>query len=344
MSDPLLCSLSQCIIDDIKFSDGTVQKDVLGGGGVYATYGMRIWFSRQESQRIAYSFHSGYDFPLNILQSLLELNISLTQIWHSNLPSIRGLNTFKTVNQRVFAYQTPPIGTVPSDLPSSYLNAKIFHFICSSIWASQHVTDILRLRDKRLPPPIFVWEPIPEGASKENIQSCIEAMKMVDVVSPNHEEAAALLEEMLIYMADKFLKHQIGPHGNGSVVIRASYKGCLVATKEKKEIIPAYWTALKDGNRNPHVVDVTGAGNAFCGGFMVGLLKSNFDVFEAALYGAVSASFTVEQLGTPRLSFDERGNEIWNSGDSPLIKSQGKAQRSFKGETKRKDRHEKNAD
>ncbi|CAG8760284.1 13617_t:CDS:2 [Gigaspora margarita] len=337
MGDPLLCSLSQCIIDDIKFSDGTIQKDVLGGGGVYATYGMRIWFSRQESQRIAYSFHSGYDFPLNILQSLLVLNISLTQIWHSNLPSIRGINTFKTANQRVFAYQTPPIGTVPSDLPSSYLNAKIFHFICSSIWASQHVTDILRLRDKRLPPPIFVWEPIPEGASKENIQSCIEAMKMVDVVSPNHEEAAALLgliteddeddekfltEEMLICMADKFLKHQIGPHGNGSVVIRASYKGCLVATKEKKEIIPAYWTSLKDGNRNPHVVDVTGAGNAFCGGFMVGLLKSNFDVFEAALYGAVSASFTVEQFGTPRLSFDERGNEIWNAGDTPSVRLQ----------------------
>ncbi|CAG8617814.1 4543_t:CDS:2, partial [Racocetra fulgida] len=236
--------------------DGTFQKDVLGGGGVYATY-----------------------------------------------------------------------GTVPADLPSSYLNAKIFHFICSSIWASQHVTDILRLRDKRLPPPIFVWEPIPESASKENIQSCIEAMKMVDVVSPNHEEAAALLgliaedededekflaEEMLICMADKFLKYQIGPHGNGCVVIRASYK----------EIIPAYWTALKDGNRNPHVVDVTGAGNAFCGGFMVGLLRSNFDVFEAALYGSVSASFTVEQLGTPRLGFDERGNEIWNSGDSPSVRLQ----------------------
>ncbi|CAG8478987.1 11768_t:CDS:2 [Diversispora eburnea] len=333
MVDPLLCSLSQCIIDEIKFPDGTIQRDLLGGGGVYATYGMRLWFPSQEAQRIGYAFHAGYDFPIHILQNMLALNISLTQIWHSNLPSIRGLNTFKSTDQRIFAYLTPPIGTVPADLPSSYLNAKVFHFICSANWAIQHVTEILRLRDKKLPLPKFVWEPIPDYVSKENMQSCIEAMKMVDVLSPNHEEAAALLglitdeederfltDEMLILMADKFLAYPIGPQGNGSVIIRASYKGCIVATKEKKEIIPAYWTKLKDGSRNPHVVDVTGAGNAFCGGFMAGLLKSNFDIFEAALYGSVSASFIVEQLGTPRIFIDELGNERWNTGDSPQVR------------------------
>ncbi|CAB4412759.1 unnamed protein product [Rhizophagus irregularis] len=332
MTDPYLCSLSQCIIDDIKLPDGTFRKDVLSGGGVYATYGMRLWFSPPESLRIAYSFHAGYDFPINILEKLLSLNISLTQIWHSNLPSIRGLATFTSADQRIFVYQTPPIGTVPADLPSSYLNSKIFHFICSPSWASQHITEILKLRDKQLPPPIFVWEPVPNSTIKENLQSCVEAMKMVNVLSPNHEEAAALLglisgedeevdrflsEEMLMYMADKFLSYQIGPQGNGCVIIRASYKGCLVATKEKKEIIPAYWTISRDGIKNPHVIDVTGAGNAFCGGFMAGLLRSNNDVFEAALYGSVSASFTVEQLGAPRLEFDQNGNEIWNSGESP---------------------------
>ena len=111
--------------------------------------GMRLWFSSPDSQRIAYSFHAGYDFPISILQRLLSLNISLTQIWHSNLPSIRGLATFTSADQRIFVYQTPPIGTVPADLPSSYLNSKIFHFICSPNWASQHITEILKLRDKQ---------------------------------------------------------------------------------------------------------------------------------------------------------------------------------------------------
>jgi ribokinase len=41
------------------------------------------------------------------------------------------------------------------------------------------------------------------------------------------------------------------------------------------------------------VVDPTGAGDAFCGAFLVGLTQTN-DLVEAAMYGTVSASFAVE--------------------------------------------------
>jgi ribokinase len=44
------------------------------------------------------------------------------------------------------------------------------------------------------------------------------------------------------------------------------------------------------------VVDPTGAGDAFCGGFLVGLAQSGSPV-QAALYGAVSASFIIEDFG-----------------------------------------------
>jgi len=40
------------------------------------------------------------------------------------------------------------------------------------------------------------------------------------------------------------------------------------------------------------VIDATGAGNSYCGGFLVGYLRTR-DVLHAALYGTVSASFTV---------------------------------------------------
>jgi len=49
------------------------------------------------------------------------------------------------------------------------------------------------------------------------------------------------------------------------------------------------------------VVDVTGAGNAYCGGFLVGYVETG-DVRMAAMYGAVSASFAVEQFGIPRIT------------------------------------------
>jgi sugar/nucleoside kinase (ribokinase family) len=49
------------------------------------------------------------------------------------------------------------------------------------------------------------------------------------------------------------------------------------------------------------VVDPTGAGNAFCGGFLAGWVQSG-NLLTAGLYGAVAASFLVEQVGLPESS------------------------------------------
>lgn len=71
------------------------------------------------------------------------------------------------------------------------------------------------------------------------------------------------------------------------VVVRAGRQGAYAAGHGW---VPAY---------HEQVTDVTGAGNAFCGGFCVGWTLSGGDPIEACLYGAVSASFTVEQVGLP---------------------------------------------
>ncbi|NLF52089.1 MAG: carbohydrate kinase, partial [Leptolinea sp.] len=42
--------------------------------------------------------------------------------------------------------------------------------------------------------------------------------------------------------------------------------------------------------------DPTGVGDAFCGGFLAGL-RMNYDPFEAALMGSVSASFKIQGNG-----------------------------------------------
>ena len=78
---------------------------------------------------------------------------------------------------------------------------------------------------------------------------------------------------------------------------------------------------------------IAGAGNSFLGGLSAGLLLAKGDVFEgvrryfrkimmltascllAMLYATVSASFTIEQLGLPRLTGLKEGKELWNGGD-----------------------------
>lgn len=49
------------------------------------------------------------------------------------------------------------------------------------------------------------------------------------------------------------------------------------------------------------VIDETGAGNSYCGGFLVGYVQSGGDPLTAGRYGAVSATFALAQLGLARL-------------------------------------------
>jgi len=46
------------------------------------------------------------------------------------------------------------------------------------------------------------------------------------------------------------------------------------------------------------VVDVTGAGNAYCGGLITGLIETG-DIQRAASMATVSAAIAIEQVGPP---------------------------------------------
>ena len=74
------------------------------------------------------------------------------------------------------------------------------------------------------------------------------------------------------------------------VAIRMGAKGSMVkASSGEGWLLPAVPTTI---------VDVTGAGNSYCAGFVTGL-GDGLSSLEAALRGVVSASFALEQLGLP---------------------------------------------
>lgn len=60
-----------------------------------------------------------------------------------------------------------------------------------------------------------------------------------------------------------------------------------------------------DGGR---VVDPTGGGNTFLGGLAVALARGK-SIEEACAWGAVAASFAIEQVGMPRLEADGKNEE-----------------------------------
>ena len=78
--------------------------------------------------------------------------------------------------------------------------------------------------------------------------------------------------------------------GADRVVIRMAEQGIWVQDRQgNRWRVPAVPT---------QVVDVTGAGNAFCGGLLAGLVE-DLPFLETALRGLVGASFAIEQVGVP---------------------------------------------
>ena len=150
-------------------------------------------------------------------------------------------------------------------------------------------------------------------------------MKHVDIISPNHEELAALFAETLYAtppspngevnrpkigtQCSLFLARGIGPTNAGAVVVRAGKEGCFVASLDKRKWLPAYHQDSSE------VVDPTGGGNGFLGGFAMGLVRKEGDLVEAARWGSVAASLCIEQVGMPALAREDEGGgreERWN--------------------------------
>lgn len=121
-----------------------------------------------------------------------------------------------------------------------------------------------------------------------------EALKNVDVLTINDEEARQLSEEYSLMKASRKIL-EMGPK---YLIIKKGEHGALLFDKNKVFFAPAL--PLED------VLDPTGAGDSFAGGFIGYIAKTKDISFEnmkrAVLYGTIMASFTVEKFGTENLS------------------------------------------
>ena len=126
------------------------------------------------------------------------------------------------------------------------------------------------------------------------LEDLLEALKNVDVLTINDEEARQLSGEESLVKAAKEIK-KMGPK---YLVIKKGEHGALLFGEEKIFFAPAL--PLED------VFDPTGAGDSFAGGFIGYLSKTSGLSFEnmksAVIYGSVMASFCVEKFGTQRLT------------------------------------------
>jgi len=123
--------------------------------------------------------------------------------------------------------------------------------------------------------------------------SLLRVLERVDMFFGNEEEIRMLTHETNLIKAGKKLQER----GPSLIIIKKGEHGALVLGKEFVFGVLAYPCE--------EVVDPTGAGDCFAGGFLGYLDKvRSFDekeIRKAAVYGSVLASFVIEDFGIDRL-------------------------------------------
>jgi len=275
--------VANIIGDDLVLPDGKQHNAILGGAGTYALAGMRIW-----SDFVGIVSGVGEDFE-QLYGSWFDQN----QIDKRGL-QVRAPNTprswvnYLSADERT---ETPQFGPehfhlmepAIRDIPASYHHARGLYLFRDT--NPQYWNEVFEFQAEH--DPVIIWE-IHAGAAKtDNWNRVSEILPHIDLFSINLSEASRLCQ---LTNPEQIVKKLLAT-GLSGVALRAGSAGTIVADQTGAWRIPAYTL---------EVVDVTGAGNAFTGGFLVGYCESQSDIIAAGQCGAASASFALEQFGPPQ--------------------------------------------
>lgn len=272
------------IIDDIVFPDGQTAMGVLGGGGPQTAFGMKLW-----ADQVGLLGGIGHDFPHDARAWLDETGIDLSAI--RLLPeyeSLRAWQVFEFDGRRTQVWRTQG-QAIPDQLalhfdhfPPAYRTARAFHF---GIHPDNPNLDVIHaLRDAGVTVSVEPFRDAGRELTAEHVQMLVSAGH---IFSPNLVEV-----ESMIGLSDPHEQIRgLVAAGASIIALRMGEMGSIVHRADTGETwqIPAVPTT---------VVDPTGAGNAYCGGFVVGWCETG-DLQLAGCYGAVAASFLIEQIGLP---------------------------------------------
>lgn len=290
-------------------AEGEVRLREIGGNALYAAVGARVW-----TEHVGLLARVGSNYPAEWLKQLNERGLDTRGVKVLDTPQdTRTFYAYRSLEERedtnpaehfrrigkplpeaLIGYVSStngqeerrrfgPLAVRPSETPRSYLHARGAHLAPGEYVVHQTLPAMLRRNGVRFvtcDPSVRYMQP----AFTEEVKQVVNGL---DAFLPSEMEVRAFFGaglKDLWQAAEAF-----GALGARLVVIKLGARGQYVyetATRRKWHV-PAYPARVRD---------VTGAGDAYCGGFLVGLAETE-DPVQAALRGAVSASLVVEGVG-----------------------------------------------
>ncbi len=287
VSGPDLILLGNLLVDDIVLHDGTTLMGEPGGAILHAALAACLWGTRVGLVSVA-----GDDYPRATLQALADRNIALTGVRQLGRPGGRAWLLHEAGVRRVIHHLDCPaheeVSPKLADIPATYWAARAFHLAPMPI-ARQHEL-ALGFSERAQSDPTFGSALISldpnELVRDDNLDHWSQALQHIDAFFPSEDEMRLTgdAEAALRQSAGKRLRY---------VALKRGIRGGQLLDLHTN--IATTWTA-----RAVQTVDVTGAGDAFVGGFLSGLLSSG-DTKLGIEQGIVAASFAVEDWGARRL-------------------------------------------
>ncbi|MEN4099263.1 MAG: PfkB family carbohydrate kinase [Anaerolineaceae bacterium] len=272
------------ILDDIVFPDGATRMGVLGGGGPQTAFGMRLW-----ADSVGIVAGVGDDFPPEAEAWFAQSDIDMQGVRRvTGTMTPRAWQVLEEDGRRTQVWRVPDavidqhLRKRIEDIPGVYRAAAGFHLGLHPLEPDlDFIHKLSALGGAISLEPFKPAERLPEP------QALSELLAAAHIFTPNTEEAVSLVGRGEPLELVRRLIHA----GARVVALRMGAAGSLAASV-------AAGRAFHIPAAPARVVDPVGAGNAYCGGFLAGWVETG-DIRQAALYGSVSASFLVEQVGAP---------------------------------------------
>ncbi len=284
MPDSEFIAVGSVIIDDIVYPDGRTSMAVLGGGGTHAAYGIAMTGARPGLVALV-----GEDLPAEI-RARLERDFDIRGLVWTAHPQVRGWQIFEWNGLRNEIFRVDIVE--PFMYGPDAQNPDIPFESPRGMTLLRGPAQVAEWRG-RFPGATLLWEPVRVFMLSADRAAFKVGIQQADIVSPNLHEGQTMygisdeLEIMRRMLAD----------GAPVAALRMGELGSLVARQDDAQ---AYFIPAVDV---PEVVDQTGAGNSYCGGFLVGYCRSG-DLVEAGCFGAAAAAFTLEYVGCAEIPPD----------------------------------------
>jgi len=254
---------------------------IVGGSGTYCSLAAS-YFTKPRVVGVV-----GRDFPRKAVDFLRSRRVDLSGLkvrsgktfhWEGRYEKDPNLRTTVRTELNVFKDFRPAV-------PPAYAGADIVYL--ANIDPDGHEPILRQFRRPRLVAmdTIRFW-------IETKREAILRELGRVDVLFANDEEARLLAGELNLVAAGQAL---VG-FGPRLVVLKKGEHGALVFGRGFLFGVPAHPCA--------HVIDPTGAGDSFAGGFLGYLDQAGRftarEVRRAAVYGSVLASFAIEDFGIDR--------------------------------------------